>query len=502
VSLLAPWALVGLLALPAIWWAHRRARRPLEVDVPSLLFLAGEEPEGAHRRRRLDAELLLALAAAGLLAFAAAGPRAVAGPAGRTVRVVVARGAFSRAAGYEDRVERSLAAIRGALGRGDALDVVSEDAGPSGRPSADALLASARAGRSALAVVVSDRLPSPLPRDVRGVGIGDPGAANVGFVAASVQPSGDGVSVFVAVRNDAAGPAEAPLRRDAGTFDVLPLAAGGHATKTFVLAGRPERIEVSNERPGALATDDRLVLTRAPLAVRLDPSLPPAHAAAVRAALAAVLGKDGFREGAASPDLAFGTASGTSSAALRVVLFPAADGATTARAPEGAETVSSSPWAKDLSTAGVDLVYAEPRPRPPEDLRVLLARGADAVVGLRKGEVWFLPDPLRGRPSPARTPLWPLFVENVVTGVAGRPLALGYRVDGLADPDATLLGRDVAPFDPAWLRGLAPDREPAAVALRPWLVGGAVLCRLLLTLAPRMRGEGRRRVPVPLAPVP
>ena len=38
----APWALIGLLVLPLIWWLHKRLRRPPQVVLPSLMFLLDE----------------------------------------------------------------------------------------------------------------------------------------------------------------------------------------------------------------------------------------------------------------------------------------------------------------------------------------------------------------------------------------------------------------------------------------------------------------------------
>jgi hypothetical protein len=489
VSLLAPWALAGLLALPAIWWLHRRLRRLREVEVPSLLFL---EPEAATpeapQRRRIDAELLLALAAAALIALAAAGPVVVAGPAGKTVRVVVLSGTAGEARGFSTRVGATIADLRRAFGPTDRFVLVREPPSPLGpRPSEEALLDAARAGTAAARIVLSDRHPTGRTDGVRWVALGDPAARNVGIVAASIAPTapGDGLELFANVANDSDGTAtvEVALFDATRTAQTIEIPPRGLVPVRFPLASSPDALEVQVPAGDDLGADDHVTFTRAPLGVRIDPSVPAAHASALRRGLTAVLGEGGFREDASEPRLLVTTeADRTIGTAL--VLQPVPEDRAGSAAPPGADVVRADRLVEDLSTSGIDLVYARGAARPRADADLLLGRRAEegvfAVVERRGRVVRLAPDPLRGSPAPAETPFWPLFLENLVGEVAGEVGPAGYRRQGLLDLATSRLGRDRSDFDPGWIAAATPDLPPPDRPLRPWLLGAALGCLALL----------------------
>lgn len=72
---LAPWALLGLIALPVIWWLLRATPpMPKEADLPSLRLLDGVEPREETPAQTPWWVLLLRLAAAALAMIGLAGP--------------------------------------------------------------------------------------------------------------------------------------------------------------------------------------------------------------------------------------------------------------------------------------------------------------------------------------------------------------------------------------------------------------------------------------------
>jgi hypothetical protein len=105
------------------------------------------------------------------------------------------------------------------------------------------------------------------------------------------------------------------------------------------------------------------------------------------------------------------------------------------------------------------------------------------------------PDPLRGQPAPVDTPFWPLWIDNLVRARAmGRPVGAGFVASGLLDADSSRLGRDVRPLDPAVIRNAPPLARAPPRSLRAPLVLGALVCLLLLWVAPRL---GRRLARAP-----
>jgi hypothetical protein len=509
VSLAAPVALLALVALPVLWWLHRRARRPAEVVVPSLLFHEESETAAARDRRRFDPELLLTLAAATLLVLAAAGPIVEAGKAGRTVRVVVLSGAAATARGQEERTDAALRRLHEALGPTDRIEVVREPADPEGpRPTEGRLLDAARAGAADLRFVVSDRAARGPTGEVGWITAGDPGARNRGIVAATMEERPGGLAVFANLRNDTEADEDLRLvltteSRDAFAEARARVAAGGLATATIPLDSVPEELVLSLEGEDGLAADDRVSFVRRPLAVEFDPSVPGAHARAVRLGLEAVLGSGGFVEGRV-PDLVV-TARPSPPRGVTLVLDPVPAGAEAIEALEGPETVRTDPLVRDLSAGGVGLAYRPGAERPTEGYDPLLSRraGRGFVVVERRGDlVRFAPDPLRGRPAPVATPLWPLFLENLVGEVAGDLGPLGYRRRGLLDDATSRLGR--TPPAPSIEIPASPAEVPAparSVDLRPWLVLSGLLCLLLLWAHPASRGTRAGRPRAPSSPI-
>jgi hypothetical protein len=177
-----------------------------------------------------------------------------------------------------------------------------------------------------------------------------------------------------------------------------------------------------------------------------------------------------------------------------LTLSPIAPGREGRRPATGAEVgAPTPPFGSDVDFTGCDLVFATDGSSTPRGSwpTVLVSRGdapGEPVV------VDFAPDPLAGRPAPVDHPSWPIFVENVVDAAHGRPGPAGYRVqEGLLDPRASRLGRDVAPFDPAWLDGVPTEREPQPTSLRSHATVAALLA-LALLWATTVLGA-RRRVP-------
>jgi hypothetical protein len=520
VSFAAPWALLGLLALPVIWWLHRRLRRPPVLDLPSLMFLQDEEEAHAlPRGRRIDAELLLALGAALCLVLAAAGLTIERGSVGRTVRVVAAGGVAAKAEGYGERVQAALAEIRAALDGDDRLEVVREPPGElaaSGRPSVDALLAAARAGRASARIVIADRAPGTDTGDVAWVAVGNPRASNQALVA--VHVADDGASLFCNLLSDAdrgvvvqlvggtgdAGFAVPPLRLAPGRLEsvVVPLPADLRAAGEFAVELRTREGEAWRD---ALRADDRVRLTRRPLRAYLDPSLPAAHRDRARHALVAALGEDGLQVvdgpwGASLAVVARGQV-GVADARIVLELEPVAEGDAVERAPPGDDGVGRDPIVRDLSTAGVDWVYRSGAHVPDENEIVLLARGpGDAwPVVLQLGpRVRLAPDPMRGERAAADAPFWPLLIDNLATAAGrGRDAGAGYRADGVLDDRASTLGRARIPFDRAVLDAAPPAAAAEARTLRPLLTVAALALLALLWAAPWLRrrlGNGAARM--------
>jgi len=496
ISLAHPYALAGLAALPVLVWLHRRRRRPVPVTYPSLLFLEAEGAEvGAPERVRSDPELWLALLAAAFGSLAAAGPAWTAGRPGRTVRVVVDASPRMQArdaagATSASRAEAEVDALREALGPSDRflrIDVT-----------APARLASAAAGGVAsLRVVVTDRARADLPFGVRPVLVGVPAAVNAGLVALDVVGTGAGRAIHVVVANDAPEAIHASLSRDAGAVLAVDVPAHGAASTSipWPVADPDVPTEVRLEDPrGALAADDVVRIDPRPVLVGIADErqgLPAAYASAVRAALDAVA-PGAWREATSGRGLVwFGPAAlAPRDAAVVVELHPVAPGATAVRAPPGAALEPSEPEvAPDLDPTGCELVYAAAVATGPPFPLVRVRQGAPGGPLV----VDWCPDPLAGSPPPVDHPVWPIFIDDVVARARGRTGPAGLRVQGLIDLETTRLGRDVAPFDRAWLVAAPLDLAPRTLAWGLPLLALGSICLALLWLVPGMRVRTRVR---------
>src|SRR5205085_12510138 len=101
----------------------------------------------------------------------------------------------------------------------------------------------------------------------------------------------------------------------------------------------------------------------------------------------------------------------------------------------------------NLDPTGCDLVF------PPREDGHAPARLVEDVKDGRR----FAADPLAGTPAPVDHPVWPLFLDALVSRIHGRSVGGGWRVSGVLDPEETRVGRDVVPFDPRWVTD-APHR--------------------------------------------
>lgn len=483
ITLLAPAALVGLLALPLVVWLHRRLTRATPVVVASLQFLEAEgDAAAAPRRAALDLDLALALAGTAAAVLAAAGPVLRAGPAGRTVRVVVDAGPAMAARAADgtsaaSRAEAAVARLAAALGPGDVLarlDVADGD-----------LVAAARRGAGAVRVVVSDRVPPGAEPDVLVVAVGDPAARNLGLVAVAPADGPGPRAVFAAVRNDAEVPRAVRVAADRGGEARLEVPAHGVRSVTVAAPATGPVVIRVDDPDGALAADDAATLVPTAPTVAFaagGDALPPAHEALVRRTLDAVA--PGWREAPeAAAALRVGTGPASRADGLHLRLRAVPPSAPTARgAPGTPREPVPAPFGLDVDATAADLVYPlEVRAAAPWPV-LRVGRG---VAGGAEVEVPF--DPLLGVPAPADTPLWPLLVENVVAAAAGAPAPGGARVLGLLDPERARLGRATRGPDLAAVAAAPADPAPPARPLRGVLLAVAVGCWAVLW------GRGARR---------
>jgi hypothetical protein len=260
--LATPWALLGLLALPAlaaIYWLRNRFRR---VPVSSLLLWADQQEarQGGWRLERLQTPLVffLELVALALLAVAAADPQARTGTAPRSL-VVVLDDSYSMLAGGEKSPRaQAMAALEQELRSGESFSVRFVLAGPAPQALGTALreadeamallagwkchapqarldeavgFAGELGGPQSVVLVLSDHQPGALPDKgrVRWWAFGTP-RPNLAFVSAARSRHAGGERCLLEVANLSAERQTTPL--------------------SIATEGRPTRQEILTLDPG------------------------------------------------------------------------------------------------------------------------------------------------------------------------------------------------------------------------------------------------------------
>ncbi len=492
ITWLAPLALALLAVVPVLWWLHRRQPKPAVVTVPSLLFLEDEAPNSERpERRRVDADLLLAIAAAAMLALAAAQP--VLGVTSDGRRIVVLRDASvamtARSADgttASDRASAATQAIERLSSGSDRFETVAA--------SGDELARRLRDASAGLRVLVSDRRPAELPIGVLFVGVGDKTASNVGIVAVDVDVVGGRRRVFATIWNDAAAPRTLRAGPPGVETDVHCPAFGAARASWDVgpvpRSGAPAPIAIHLiDDGGALASDDTVVIDPSPMHVAFArDALAPVVEAATRRALDAIFVGGWTEDAAAEGGLFVGPARDAPKGArlvLEIGRVPTGVDPVRPRERDAVETADPR-LGRDLDLATVEWVYPAGASAHAPWPRVTIDRvGAPSPVLVR----WHA-DPSLGRPAAIDTPLWPLFIENVIRligaeAVGGGESAAGRRWTGVLDLDVTRLGRDVAPFDRTALDAAPRDVSARRRVLSPWFAGVGSICLSLLWFRPR-----------------
>lgn len=522
-SFAAPLALVGLLALPVIWWLHRRTRAPRPVTVASLLFFA-DLPTGAssRRTRRFDPVLALLLLGASAAALAAAGPRVDGGTARPTARVVVEGGLLRRVQGYEAAVERALAAVRAELPDDAALDVVRVESSAESTAYLETL---ARLETAASRHVVARELPTApgpgvrwWPLDLEATWTLPPGPANVGIVAVGVEAiDGGGVRVQVTLQasGQGEGAVEVPVRLTGP--DGNPLVAGRAALQPGGAAGLALELTsdqlTSLELPGTggrslravlgrddvLRTDDLVELESGTetAALQLGPGLEKEVADALRAAAEAggrmrpgdasrLPSLHVIRLGEEVPEIA----------GVRALIVPAPSGDRGLAVPARAVPVRSSSWLVRDLVVEAGSVRLSPR-------AIEAARDGTVLLGWHDGErTWPLlvelpqailltASPLDGRPALRTTSFLPLLLDNVVDDLVGPDIGAGWRARHLPAPRVTLLAGTVGGPRGVATAGATRATSPALRLRQPLLAlaGLALLVAWLLPGLKRLTGR-------------
>jgi hypothetical protein len=264
----------------------------------------------------------------------------------------------------------------------------------------------------------------------------------------------------------------------------------------------PENLRLAVAPGGELRDDDRVDLDRATYRVAFAPAdaggYPPAYRRAVLDGLRAVMGEAAVVE---VPPVNIEDELPTAPALLvgepeanRRAVPPALEVLALGRVPDGTAGVHVDPSRlvhdvrfddvfeyRRLDATGCDLVFP---PRADGQL-------PEHLVEEFSSGVRFAADPLAGTPAPVDHPIWPLFLDALVSRVHGRGIEGGWRASHLLDPEETLLGRDVVPFDPSWVT--AAPRRTESKPLRDEALGlGAACAAALWMLAAVSR---RRTVP-------
>jgi hypothetical protein len=268
--LATPWALVGLLALPAlvaIYWLRSRFRR---VPVSSLMLWADqrEARQGGLRLDRLQTPLIffLELVALALLAVAAASPFAATGQEPRPLVVVLDDSYSMRAGGDDSPRHLAAAALRDELERGeryvvrfvlagDAPQTLGEPVqtaqealalldgwkcrAPAARLEAAVGLAGELGGERAVILVLSDHAPAVPPEGgrIQWWAFGSP-RPNVAFITAARSGREGQERCLLEIANLAAEPHTTILVVEAEGGNLLhraTLPLGARATRRVVL---------------------------------------------------------------------------------------------------------------------------------------------------------------------------------------------------------------------------------------------------------------------------
>jgi len=254
VTLLHPWALLGLLLIPLLLWLERRRRRPRPVVWPSLLLWRALGETVRERQRRIEPLLLLECAAVLLLTLAAAGPQFRTGVAGRLVVVHLETGPRTQARRQDGRTvleatRVELDRIRAALAPEDEWVVHEVERAIAPHATGDIrILATNRPDIEAKGAIVVGRAPA---------------FGNVGFTAVRVVGDRLGFSVW----SETAATVVVDLGQTLSEVDP------GHWNDIEFVPGL--RIVTPNNYDG----DDHVALRRVRLKVRTDSESPLVEAA-------------------------------------------------------------------------------------------------------------------------------------------------------------------------------------------------------------------------------
>ncbi len=527
-----PLALLGLLSLPVLWWLHRRMRRPPTVTMPSLMFLMDEDDaRSLPKGRRIDLSLLATLGAAALLSIAAAGPHVKRQTTGRVVRIVVDRGAMDPSSAYRQRVDAYLRTLRKSLGDEDRVVRVNlpNRTGDSNyaayararRASVEALRGVALAGKADVRVVISDAFPFDVNADesssgsIRWIALGSDDDENVSIVSVNARTESTSTSVFVNVRNQGDAPRSVQVVATSGsagdvkhtTTEVL-VKPGAHTTTTMDLPPGLDRVrlrlvQVSGEPlADALAVDDDVwLLSREPLRVSIASTLPKVLNTAIRDALTASLGSDGWQEGGVDrvADISFGdsASSGQGDVRLRVafVVLPKDEQVAIRRRARFSQLdhpllrdvllreLPAHVWAPPKSEANHGLALASWQER--QNAYPVIVLGDDSTLAM------YL-DASQLTSQLLQRPWFPLWIDNCVVHVRGDRRTGPYRIEGLLDIKSSTLGRSrLGPSAESVATAVARVRTERISLRTPCIF--AALALLLLLWAVPVVVAGKRR---------
>lgn len=504
-----PWAFAALaVAVPLVWWWHRRRGRPRTVVVSGLAHWRAVAHATPNRRRAASLELAVAIATVVALVVGAAGPVVVGNREAAQWTVVVDRSASVGAT----RVDAPYAAAIEQLDAWAASDAVAPAFDVVAIPPLDgdatlAAVARARPARVAsdpafdrtvraavaaggTVVAIADRPP---PRDLAGVGwirLATPAGRNAAI--AWVRP--DARPPTVGVYNDGDTSIARPLElvRDGRVTSVASCAVAPGQTATValpdsVVLAAGDRLRLAGEDANAL--DDSVTVRGAGLAiadVHADAPVPAALVAALDAAAGlTVVRRDAGDVGEPGHVGVYWRVSVADPA--RVALAFGAEGrrfgALAFGAPVAIDRVRSAPVEHGAVSPIPTRVVRAHRITGPLDGWRVLATGLDATGGehplllARSGHLVVAFDPIADAPGWVRTPGFPALVFDHVER------ARGVRVEGvLAASESRIVVGAASARPPDAASAPAParrgDRSLAEEALAIALLGLVVLACL------------------------